>query len=645
MPDYVELENSPYLTSTVDDKLEGALLEITAQVDRLHQDLGILRHKLLQLTPDIRDTTDNYDGWARKYYKALSARVKASRQAEPFAQAQRDKPLVSVLMPAYRPLLTDFRAAIESVIAQSYDNWELIIVDDASGDPELSADIAAFCTRDGRIRSFVHDTNKNISEATNTAIRNAKGDWIAFFDHDDLLVDVALEVMVSSPSRTSADVLYSDEDKIDQAGYYSEPNFKPDWDHRYLLGCNYVCHLLMVRSATLQGVGPLRTACNGAQDHDLILRLSEIVPASRIRHVPEVLYHWRKTPNSTAVDITNKGYAVKAGVKAVSDHLMRIGKEAVVTAIDDLTVYRVAWMHERQPSVCVIIPFKDQINLTRRCLDALVTNTAWDNLEIILVDNWSTSSEAVSFIAEAKAMQRTRVITVREEFNFSRLNNIAAAETSAEYLLFLNNDVFVEDKDWLRIMVNEALADDDVGIVGAKLLYPNGSVQHAGVVVGPVEIGSHVHRGLSRTDYGYTGRAVLAQELTAVTAACMLVKAEAFHIVGGFDEADLKVAYNDVDLCLKVRSHGRKVIYAADCVAAHHESYSRGSDANPENEARLSRERKVMLDRWDRTDLFRADPAYNPHFVAQGQGFMELLPPEGLATHGKENDTQDQKGE
>lgn len=623
-PEHVELHNSPCVTSLVTDKLEAALLDAAAQVDRIHQELAALRQSLLLPAPDDQDTIENYDEWARRYFVELTRRAGLERQEA--ARQRADQPLVSVLVPTYRPLLTDFRAAVESVIAQTYANWELVIVDDASRDPELTEMISVFCARDKRIRSVTHDKNQNISEATNTAIQHAKGEWIAFFDHDDLLVDVALDMMIHYALRTDAEVLYSDEDKVDQAGYYSEPNFKPDWNHRYLLGCNYVCHLLIVRAPTLRKVGPLQTVYNGAQDHDLVLRLSETVSAERIHHVPEVLYHWRKTPNSTAVDISNKGYAVKAGVKAVNDHLDRVGTKAEVSSIKGLTIYRVSWAYEEQPTVCAIIPFREQIGLTRRCVQMLRKNTDWDKLEIILVDNGSTSQEAADFMEEARGVHGARVITVQEEFNFSRLNNIAAQATTADYLLFLNNDVFVEDRQWLRIMVNESLADPLVGIVGNKLFYPTGAVQHAGVVVGPSVIGMHVHRGAAETDYGYVGRALLPQEMTAVTAACMLVKAEVFQEGGGFDEVDLKVAYNDVDLCLKVRSRGLKVIYAADSTAAHHESVSRGSDEAPGKKERLQREAQVILDRWGKNDLFRNDPAYNPHFAPRGRGFMELGP-------------------
>ena len=623
VPGNIELVNSPYTTTVLYDHLEARFAEVASIIDHLQKDLALVREHVTKLRVLPEKTIEQYDGWAREYYADLRKRVAAGRITNAPLPATL-APLVSVLVPTYKPLLTDFTAAVESVIAQTYQNWELIIVDDCSGQPQLTALIEDFCRRDPRIRAVARTENGNISEATNTAIEAARGEWVAFFDHDDLLVDVALEVMVGHAIGSGASVLYSDEDKIDQLGYFSEPNLKPDWNHRYILGCNYVCHLLVVRSEVLTTVGPLRTKYNGAQDHDLVLRISEHVSASKIHHVPELLYHWRKTPNSTAVSISNKDYAVKAGVAAVADHLDRLGKESAVSSINGLTIYKVDWLYKAFPKVCIIIPFKDHIEMTRLCLDRIEKYTQWPGLEIILVNNWSITEDAVYFIKEVRNIPGVRVIDVAEEFNYSRLNNLAVAESDAEYIVFMNNDLLVTQHDWLRVLVNEALADDEVGVVGGMLVYPNGSIQHAGLVVGAPEIAAYLHHGGSPTDYGYTGRSILPHEVTAVTAACMLVRASVFHDVGGFDETDLKIAYNDVDLCLKVRSASSKVVYASGFVAEHHESYSRGSDDRPESERRFSQERQCMLDRWGNVPLFKQDPAYNLHFAPGGRKFFDL---------------------
>ena len=621
MPDGTELENSPLYTSSVDDMLEGRLLAISETMDRLYREFVVLRREVSGLIPAPGYTLADYDRWARRYYETLRARVAAERAHAPLAA----EPLVSVIVPTYRPLLSDYRAALDSVLAQTWRNWELVIVDDGSKDAELTAVIQSYCDLDPRIRSVPKAKNGGISHATNAALKAARGDWIAFFDHDDLLVDVALETMVRAGLAHDAKMLYSDEDKIDQAGFYLEPNLKPDWNHRYMLGCNYACHLLMVRADTARAVGPLRPAYDGAQDHDFILRVAEEVGAAAIHHVPEILYHWRKTPNSTASDVSRKDYAKTAGIRAVSDHLERIGRKAKVSNVRGLTLYSVAWQYEDEPSVTIIVPFKDQIETTRRCIDCILENTTYGNYDIVLVDNWSMSREAELFCAEYGGRPRISVLRVEEPFNYARLNNLAAAASRSDHFVFMNNDLFVTQADWLRLCVNEMLADPDVAAVAGKYLYPNGSIQHAGVIVGMDGIAAHVHRGAPEHDYGYVGRVVLSHELSAVTAACMLVRADAFRDAGGFDEVDLAVAYNDVDLCLKMRRAGRKIIYLAEFTAEHHESLSRGSDDQPQHEKRFFHETQTMQERWG--EVLRRDPHYSPFFTSDLQPFFDLKPP------------------
>ncbi len=632
-PDNHELNGSPLTTLLVDDALEARLLDMQDMVDRLYGDITHLRTSIANVMPTPTYSLGDYDRWARRYYDRLRARVAGAHERHGLGAdgAKTDVraagPLVSILCPTWRPMLSDFVAAVDSVVAQTYGRWELIIIDDGGRAPEITAQIEAYCAADRRIRCVTLEKNVGISGATNAGLEAVRGEYVAFFDHDDLLVDVAIEVMVAAAGATGARVLYSDEDKIDQVGYFLEPNLKPDWNYRYVLGCNYVCHLLFVHAATLSDVGPLRPEYDGAQDHDLILRLAEAVPASAIHHVPEVLYHWRKTPNSTAVDVSKKGYAIGAGVRCVSDHLRRRGVRAKVSPIRGLTLYGIKWLDQAQPSVTIIIPFKDQIQTTQRCLDALLANTQYKNFDVILVDNWSVTNEAVDFRKRLARRSRVKFITVQEEFNFSRLNNIASRETRADFLFFMNNDVFVSDPSWLATIVAEAGTSPEVAIVGGKFLYPNETIQHAGVVVGPDGVAAHAHRGLPDTDYGYIGRAMLSHEVSAVTAAGMLIRADVFREVGGFDEEHLKIAYNDIDLCLKVRMAGHRVIWCAEFIAAHHESLSRGSDDQPAHEARFFRETQVMLARWGDVPIFRHDPFYSPFFTVQRQPFFDLVDP------------------
>ena len=516
VPDAFELENSPLNTRLTDDDLAGRLARLSDQMTGMFREMAEMRKLVDELMPRAGHSLEDYDPWARAYYRALRTRVEGTRDAAA------PNPLVSVVIPAYKPLISDFSAAVQSVLDQTYPNWELIIVDDASRSKELTACIAGFCAVDKRIRSVVRRKNGNISEATNTAVEAAKGEWIALFDHDDMLVDVALEVMIRAAQATGAEYLFSDEDKIDQAGYFLEPNFKPDWNHRYMLGCNYACHLSLVKRDRIVEVGGFRTKYNGAQDHDAILRLSEVIPEERIHHVPEILYHWRMTPNSTAVDVGNKNYARDAGIAAVKDHLDRIHRPASVSSINNLTIYQVKWQTGETPSVCVIIPFKEQIAITRRCVEHLRENSGDHPVRIILVDNWSTSDEAAEFTREMGATDNISVLRVEEPFNFSRLNNLAAATTDAEILCFMNNDLLV-DPGWLDAALGE-LADPAVGAVGGRFRYPDGKLQHAGVIVGPNGIAAHGHLGLKHDDYGYIGQIILSREVSAVTAAGMLVR-------------------------------------------------------------------------------------------------------------------------
>lgn len=623
LPEGEELMGSPFTSSIADDALETRLLDIAETIDRLHRELTKLRTEIRSAIPQAGYNLGNYDRWAALYYPALRERTALLRVRAPLVS----EPLITVLCPTYKPLKADYVAAIESVIAQTYRNWELILIDDGEVCPRTTALMAEYTARDGRIRVLPLAENRGISGATNAGMEAARGTYTVFFDHDDMLVDVALEIMLRRVQESDALLVYSDEDKIDMANNWQAPNFKPDFNYRYLLGCNYICHLTMVETAAMRAIGPLRAEYDGAQDHDFILRACEQIGHDRIAHVAELLYHWRMTPNSTAVTVGNKNYAIAAGVKAVSDHLARRGFTADVSSINGLTLYRVDWRLTQTPRVSVIIPFKDQIDITRRCLETLLERTDYAALEVVMVDNWSVTPQAHEFMQDYAAHPAVRFLTVEEPFNYSRLNNLAAQSCTSDYLVFMNNDVFVEDPSWLRLMMNEALAGDRVAAVGARLLYPNKTIQHAGVVVGPAGIGAHAHRGCGPEDYGYIGRILLSHEVTAVTAACMLVRREVFDTVGQFDEVHLRIAYNDVDLCLRIRDAGYRIVYCAEAVAWHHESLTRGSDDVPEQEARFFEEGQVMQQRWAGHPLYEQDPAYPRFFTVDLQPFFDLVDP------------------
>ena len=604
--DRTELLNSPLEATFLPNAAYGTLHDLLDIAENLATQTWQLKQRLRTLLQGDDYSLAQYNEWAVGYFSRLHQRVAAARVEGA------DDPLVSILCPTYRPHLPHYIAAINSAQAQTYSNWELIVVDDGSGEAALTDCIADFCRADSRIRAIKRKKNGGISAATNDAIAAARGDFVVLFDHDDLLVDVAIEVMLRAAQRTGARLLYSDEDKIDERGNLSDPHLKSDWNYRLLLGNNFICHLLFVRRELLAQVGPMNTAYDGAQDHDLMLRCAEALRGAEINHVPEILYHWRKSEKSTALTPDAKGYAGKAGVAAVSDHLARRGLPAVVSQIGALTLYDVAWQRDEEPTVAIIIPYKEQIEITQRCLRAILSLTAYRNYRIVLVDNWSMSDAARDFAADVSNIAQVSVLRVAESFNFSRLNNLAAACVQADYYMFMNNDLFVTTRDWLRVLVNEAICGEKVGAVGGKFVYPDMTIQHGGVILGVGGIGEHPHRSLKHDDPGYMGRALLAQELSAVTAAGMLCDARAFAEVGGFDETDLLVAFNDVDLCLKLRTAGWSILWTPAFLAEHHESISRGNDNDPAHRKRFFHENQTMHERWGA--LIENDPFYNPNF-------------------------------
>ena len=617
LPDGPELQGSPFTAHFPALDAYRQVREMLSVADTLFTQMWALRSQLKAMLPAEQHSLATYDGWARRYRRALAARPATS-----FVET----PLISVICPSYRPRLQDFRSAVHSVIAQSYQNWELIIVDDCSQRPELAGLIAELAAADARVKPHFLAENVGISGATNAAIALAQGEFVAFFDHDDLMAPRALEFMLAAAQRSGARLLYCDEDKIDDAGVYSEANFKPDWNYRLLLAQNYVCHLLFVSAEQLRKAGPLRRHCDGAQDHDIILRLAEITPDRQIHHVPDVLYHWRKTPTSTAASGKSKSYAVQAGIKAVSEHLERRGVAARVTSPFDATFYAVEWIVAKAPKVTIIIPFREHIDLTRACVQAILEVTAYPNFEIVLVDNWSISAEAEAFSAGIAEIPGVRTIRVERAFNYSELNNIAVAATTGEMLLFLNNDVFVRQANWLEQMVGEVCADPAIAIVGVKLLYPNNLVQHAGVVLGVGGVADHCYRGLQAHEPGYMARAICAQDMSAVTAACMLCRRTVFDEVGGFDAAHLHVAFNDVDLCLKVGEAGYRVVWTPQVWAEHRESLSRGSDFKPEHQARFFAENQFMEHRW--SAVLAHDRHYSRFFSKRSGLFRDLVDPD-----------------
>lgn len=628
LPEEIDVEGSPYEATLIDDVLEQQLVVMNNHVDSLYKEIEHLRKEIQKLVALPEYVIEEYDVWAKKYFPFLTPKTKALKQEIRKKNILFSDPLVSIICPVYDPELQYFKEAVASVFKQTYRNWELLLIDDGGKSSAIKQEIKSIAQQDARVKVISLKENKGISAATNAGLKKAVGEWIAFFDHDDLLVPHALEMMLYSAYLQKAKIIYSDEDKLELSGLYIDPHFKPDFNYRYLLGINYICHFLMVSADLVKQVGLFKSKYDGAQDHDFLLRLTEITPHRLICHVPEVLYHWRMTRNSTAETTEHKHYAIDAGIACVSDHLKRMKKPAKVSSVDGSAAYQIEWKQKNTDYVVIIIPFKDQLTITQECVDRLIEHTRYINYTILLVDNASIEQETLSFLEDYKKYDRIEVMHIHEEFNFARLNNLASKHIDADFYLFLNNDVFVEDPYWLTKLVHEALLSDDIGVVGSKLLYPNGRVQHAGVIVTPGHVADHLGKGLGKDDGGYIKRSILSQELTAVTAAMMLVRASVFHEVNGFNEIHLKIAFNDIDLCLRVRESGYKVIFCADCVAVHHESLSRGSDDHPKHKARFESEIQYMNDTWSDTQIYQHDPAYSPRFLPLPPFFHDLEDPD-----------------
>ncbi|MBU6419084.1 MAG: glycosyltransferase family 2 protein [Proteobacteria bacterium] len=622
LPEREELNGSPLEITFPGDSAREKIEALIRRTDELFSFAYHLKRELKAAIPRERFLLADYPRWALAARPLALPRAKARYGAADVAGE-----LVSVICPVYRPGIGDFLAAVDSVRAQTHENWELLLIDDAGGDATLTAVMKDLAAQEPRIRLLPRKKNGGIARATNDGLKAAQGKFVAFFDHDDLLEPAALEIMLLAQAATGAKLLYSDEDKVERGGTFSEPHFKPGFNHRFLLDINYICHLVLVEAETLRTAGGLDPELDGAQDHDLLLRLTERLAPEQIHHVSEILYHWRKTASSTAAAGTAaKPKAALAGARAVAGHIERLGLPAEVEPRGSLTCYKVEWKFPaarvRKAKVSILIPYRDHVDMTLECVNAIRKHTKGVGYEIILLDNWSTTPEAAKFAAAQGNIEGTRVLRIAEPFNYSRINNIGAREARHDFLLFMNNDVFVDEPGWLRRMLDEAMADEAVGAVGAKLLYTDGTVQHAGVVLGVGGVADHAFRGLGRDAPGYMAHAIAAQEVSAVTAACMLVRKSAFDAAGGFDESELSVAFNDVDLCVKLRQAGHKIVFMPDSVAEHRESVSRGDDFDHAKLARFMFENEVMRQRYE--TVLPKDPYYNRNFSRESGVYREL---------------------
>lgn len=523
----------------------------------------------------------------------------------------------SILVPLYNTPKKFLREMINSVLNQTYSNWQLCLAD-GSDDDHAYVGKYVQSLGDTRICYKKLDENKGISDNTNECIKMATGNYIALFDHDDLLHPSALFKMAKAISEEDADFIYTDE--VTFVGKTSDItiyNYKPDYSPDTLRSYNYICHFTAFSKELLDKVGGFNREYDGSQDYDLILRLTE--KAQRVIHIPEVLYFWRSHKASVASDVSAKPYVVDSAKRALGAHLERLGLSGRVEDAVMPTTYKIQYDIIGEPLISIIIPNKDHIDDLEKCLSSVYEKSTYKNFEVIVVENNSTESETFEYYDVAKEKYNNlNVITWEKGFNYSAINNFAIKQANGEYVLLLNNDIEVITSDWIEQMLMLAQRED-VGAVGAKLYYDDDTIQHAGVIVGLGGVAGHSHKYFDRDNPGFMARAVIAQNLSACTAACLMVRKNVYDQVGGLDE-QYAVAFNDIDFCMKIRKAGYLIVFTPFAEFYHYESKSRGDEDTPEKRARFNSEVFRFQDKWE-AELKKGDPYYNPNLTLDSENF------------------------
>ena len=518
------------------------------------------------------------------------------------------EPLISVAVPAFRTPEEFLRQMIDSLLAQTYRNWELCIANGSPGDEIMSSVLKEYTDRDRRIRVIDLTENKGIAGNTNAALQMAEGEFVGLLDHDDLLAPNALyEIAKALVKDRQLDAVYTDEDKVTtDLSEHFQPHLKPDFNLDLLRSNNYICHFFVVRRSIIEKVGGFRQEFDGAQDHDFIFRCIET--AGKVGHIPEILYHWRTHKASTADNPASKMYAFDAGKRAIEAHLQRMGVRGTVSHTPDLGFFRVQYPVQGEPMVSIIIPNKDEKESLKACIESIRAKTHYTNYEIIIIENNSTTDEIFHYYKELSRDPQIRLLKWKKGFNYSAINNYGVRHAKGDYLLFLNNDVTVITEDWIEEMLG-VCQRKEVGAVGVKLIYPDNTIQHAGCVIGIGGIAGHMFVNMPANRTGYLHKASILQDMSAVTAACMMMKRTAFEEAGGFTEK-LSVAFNDVDLCLKVRQQNRLIVYDPYVQLYHMESKTRGTEDSKEKVRRFQEEIEYMRCQWIGI-LKEGDPYYN----------------------------------
>jgi GT2 family glycosyltransferase len=542
---------------------------------------GTVTRTLKELKPVKQFDMKKYHAWIKEH-EPVDADLLKQREA---SEAFHYRPRISIIVPVYNTEKEMLIQMIESVLAQSYDNWQLCIADGNSDKQHVKEVLQSYRNRDERIQIIFLKENRHIAENSNEALSLAEGEFVGFLDHDDLLAPFALyEVVKILNDGSHIDLIYSDEDNVDYRGERSMPFFKPDWSPDLLCSVNYICHFAVARKKIVDKLGGFRRQYDGAQDYDLFLRISAVT--SRIAHIPKILYHWRVHEGSTAGDVSKKVYADTAGKGALTDFFHSSGIDAYVISGPAQTNYQVRFRVSGEPLVSIIIPFRDKVELLKTCVKSILNKTTYKHYELLLVSNKSTEEETFHYLESLKNNTMVKILRYDHEFNFSKINNFAAAASQGEFLLFLNNDTEVITDNWLMLMLEHAQRKE-TGVVGCKMLFPDKTIQHAGVVLGMTGFAGHVFAGLPDHSHNYFGSTDFVRNYLAVTGACMMIKRTVFEKAGGFNE-DFVLCGSDVDLCLRIHSLGYRNIYTPYAVLYHHESVSRKGCPIPRNDYRRS---------------------------------------------------------
>jgi O-antigen biosynthesis protein len=568
----------------------------------------------------LRDIDPFYENWLIDVEPIIRSEIEKDLGHIAFS------PKISILMPTFNSDTEFLRSAINSVLAQSYQNWELCIADDNSTNAATKEQLRAAEAADRRIRVVFREENGHISRSSNSALSIATGDWVALLDHDDVLNSYALASLVIAINQNpKARFIYSDEDKLDELGRYA-PFFKPDFDGTLLLGENYICHLTAIEKPLIDEVGGFRAGFEGSQDWDLFLRVTEKLTTEQILHVPYVLYHWRSHPDSTGASLEAKPYAAKAGEMAVKDHLARISANASADSYPTSGHLKVRKsLNEVGSDVDVIMPTRDGKYL-RRAISQISKLNSRPNIRTVIVNNHSTKRKTKRFLTKVMKESVADVLDFPGEFNYSAINNFAVSKTRSKFICLMNDDVLPLTEKWLEELLVQM--DDGVGIVGAKLLYPNQTIQHAGLVLGMDSLVGHVFKGRPSHYPGYGGNLLVAREVSAVTGACMLIRRDLWNQLGGLDEDAFPVALNDVDICLRARALGWKIVLTPFEPLMHYESSTRGPDTNGAAALRFVREIQNFKERWG--ESLENDPYFNVNLELSINDYRVALPPRYL---------------